>query len=198
MSTLAAVSFTDFARLLCFLFCVLAMASQRKMTNYFFSRSTSLAQAADPQTTTSSTKDKAEASSKTGEAPEEDCQEQLIDLTTCKSQEPPSTVEPIEIENDDERSSSVSGTTGCSTGFFFRRAVGKPERNFISRPLFGSGSWTIKLNPLRTHQFPYKFASRGIFARTFLLFTTCMTTCTFLERYFDREAYSVLKNQETK
>ena len=25
-----------------------------------------------------------------------------------------------------------------------------------------------------------------------------MTTCTFLERYFDREAYSVIKNQETK
>ena len=49
------------------------------------------------------------------------------------------------------------------------------------------------LNPLRTHQLPYKFASRGGFAITFLLFTTCLTTCTFLERYFDREAYSVIK-----
>ena len=52
----------------------------------------------------------------------------------------------------------------------------------------------IFINPLRTHQFPYKFASRGVFAITFLLFKTCMTTCTFLERYFDREAYSVKKN----
>ena len=57
------------------------------------------------------------------------------------------------------------------------------------------GTW---FNPLRTHQFPYKFASRGVFAITFLLFTIWMTTCTFLERYFDREAYSVIKNQEMK
>ena len=34
--------------------------------------------------------------------------------------------------------------------------------------------------------------SRG-FCITVLLFTTFMTTCTFLERYFDREAYSVIK-----
>ena len=54
------------------------------------------------------------------------------------------------------------------------------------------------LNPLRTQQFSYKFASRAVFAITFLLFTTCTTTCTFLERYFDREAYSVIKKQETK
>ena len=46
--------------------------------------------------------------------------------------------------------------------------------------------------------FHTSFASRGVFAITFLLFTTCLTTCTFLERYFDREAYSVIKNQETK
>ena len=49
------------------------------------------------------------------------------------------------------------------------------------------------LASLWTHQFPHKFASREVFAITFLLFTTCMTTCTFLERYFDREAYSVIK-----
>ena len=48
-------------------------------------------------------------------------------------------------------------------------------------------------NPLRTHRFPYKFASRRGFCHNFLLFTTSMTTCTFLERYFDREAYSVIK-----
>ena len=52
---------------------------------------------------------------------------------------------------------------------------------------------SFQINPLRTHQFPYKFASRGVFAITFLLFTTCLTTCTFLERYFDREAYFVIK-----
>ena len=51
----------------------------------------------------------------------------------------------------------------------------------------------LRINPFWTHQFPYKFASRGVFAITFLLFTTCRTTCTFLERYFDREAYSVIK-----
>ena len=53
--------------------------------------------------------------------------------------------------------------------------------------------WFVPFNPLRTHQFPYKFASRGVFAITCLLFTTCITTCTFLERYFDREAYPVIK-----
>ena len=54
-------------------------------------------------------------------------------------------------------------------------------------------AYDSQFNPLRTHQFPCKFASRGVFAITFLLFTTCLATCTFLERYFDREAYSVIK-----
>ena len=86
------------------------------------------------------------------------------------------------------------------------------ERNIHTAPnandFFTQSSLSVELgsqavvmnniNPLRTHQFPYKFASRGVFAITFLLFTTCMTTCPFLERYFDREAYSVIKNQETK
>ena len=57
-----------------------------------------------------------------------------------------------------------------------------------------SVEFTFFFYPLWSHQFPYKFAPRGVFAITFLLFTTCVTACTFLERYFDREAYSVIKN----
>ena len=76
------------------------------------------------------------------------------------------------------------------------------QENLICGPAwttnhFGVFCWKERIRKrltfLRTHQFPYKFASRGGFAITFLLFTTCMTTCTFLERYFDRKAYSVKK-----
>ena len=70
-------------------------------------------------------------------------------------------------------------------------ALPRQLRSFFVRQL-------LPFIPLRTHQFSYKFASRGVFAITFLLFTTCMTTCTFLERYSDRKAYSVIKNWETK
>ena len=86
--------------------------------------------------------------------------------------------------------------------WFFWNFYAAPSDSFLKRfcvwslrnwELVSLGSGWAFVNPLRPHQFPYKFASRGVFAITFLLFATCMTTCTFLERYFNREAYSVIK-----